>query len=504
MLLQLLMNGLKHCKSKYCTDNMQSSVYDKYEVVIGLEVHAQLLTQSKIFAADSTEFGAAPNTQVSPITLALPGTLPKLNKEVVNKAIKMGIATSCKITEVNQFARKNYFYADLPKGYQISQDKTPICTEGYLDIEINGEVKRIGITRIHMEEDAGKNNHELDPFFSLVDLNRAGVPLVEIVSEPDIRSSDEAYAYLTEIRKLVRYLQICDGNMEEGSMRCDANISVRIKGEKAYGTRVEVKNMNSIRNVKRAIDGEVIRQIDLIESGGTVVQQTRGFNPADGSTAPLRSKEFAHDYRYFPEPDLPPVIITQERIDSIHAEMPPLPNELFERFTSQYGLSAYDARVLTDEREIALFYLSLTDITQNFKAAANWVMGEVKSYLNQNACHIDDFPVSVNNIAEIIAMVDGGKISSSGAKKLFEAMIAQSGESAMVLAEKLQLLQNSDSDQLKQWVEAALAKYPQKVEEYRNGKKGILGLFMGEVMKMSGGQADPKATTTILTELLNG
>ena len=483
---------------------MQSSVYDKYEVVIGLEVHAQLLTQSKIFAADSTEFGAAPNTQVSPITLALPGTLPKLNKEVVNKAIKMGIATNCKITEVNQFARKNYFYADLPKGYQISQDKTPICTDGYLDIDLNGEMKRVGITRIHMEEDAGKNNHELDPFFSLIDLNRAGVPLVEIVSEPDIRSSDEAYAYLTEIRKLVRYLQICDGNMEEGSMRCDANISVRIKGEKAYGTRVEVKNMNSIRNVKRAIDGEVIRQIDLIESGGAVVQQTRGFNPADGSTAPLRSKEFAHDYRYFPEPDLPPVIITQERIDSIHAEMPPLPNELFERFTAQYGLSVYDARVLTDEREIALFYLALTELTKNYKAAANWVMGEVKSYLNQNACHIDDFPVSVKNIAEIIALVDADKISSSGAKKLFEAMIAQSGETALALAEKLQLLQNSDSGQLKQWAKAALAKYPQKVDEYRNGKKGILGLFMGEVMKMSGGQADPKATTAILTELLNG
>lgn len=483
-------------------EEMESSVYDKYEVVIGLEVHAQLLTKSKIFAADSTEFGAAPNTQVSPITLAMPGTLPKLNKQVVDMAIKMGLAINCNITEVNHFARKNYFYADLPKGYQISQDKTPICQDGHVYIEVNGERKRIGITRIHMEEDAGKNNHELDPFFSLIDLNRAGVPLIEIVSEPDLRSSDEAYAYLTEMRKLVRYLEVCDGNMEEGSMRCDANISVRLKGAKEYGTRVEVKNMNSIRNVKRAIDGEVIRQIDLIESGQEVVQQTRGFNPADGSTAPLRSKEFAHDYRYFPEPDLPPVLIKAERIEQVRSQMPPLPHELVEKFTTQYGLSTYDAGVLTDEREIALYYLEITEQTSNYKAAANWLMGEVKSYLNQNATHIDDFPLNASQIASIIKLVDEGLISSSGAKRLFDAMIQQPEQSAETLANDLNLIQNSNEDQLKTWAEAALAKYPAKVEEYKNGKKGILGLFMGEVMKLSGGQADPKATNKLLQQLL--
>jgi len=482
---------------------MGTSVYDKYEVVIGLEVHAQLLTRSKIFAADATEFGAAPNTQISPITLALPGVLPKLNKEVVDMAIKTGLALNCKITEVNHFARKNYFYADLPKGYQISQDKTPICTDGYIDIEVDGRKKRIGITRIHMEEDAGKNNHELDPFFSLIDLNRAGVPLAEIVSEPDLRSSDEAYVYLTELRKLVRYLEVCDGNMEEGSMRCDANISVRLKGAKEFGTRVEVKNMNSIRNVKRAIDGEVIRQIDLIESGGQVVQQTRGFNPADGSTAPLRSKEFAHDYRYFPEPDLPPLVVKQDRIDAVRATMPPLPHELVARFTSEFRLSDYDAGVLTDEKEIALYYVALTEKTDNYKAAANWMMGEIKSYLNQNALNMEEFVLKPGQIAEIITLVDNGTVSSSGAKRLFDALIENPSESALALAENLQLVQNSDGDQLKTWAEAALAKYPAKVQEYKNGKKGILGLFMGEVMKISGGQADPKATNKILQELLD-
>ncbi|HUH73827.1 MAG TPA: Asp-tRNA(Asn)/Glu-tRNA(Gln) amidotransferase subunit GatB [Chitinophagales bacterium] len=482
---------------------MEATVYDKYEVVIGLEVHAQLMTKSKIFAADSTEFGAAPNTQVSPITLALPGVLPKLNKDVVDMAIKTGLALNCNITEVNHFARKNYFYADLPKGYQITQDKTPICTDGFMNIEVNGEKKRIGITRIHMEEDAGKNNHELDPFFSLVDLNRAGMPLAEIVSEPDLRSSDEAYAYLTELRKLVRYLQVCDGNMEEGSMRCDANISVRIKGVQTLGNRVEVKNMNSIRNVKRAIDGEVIRQIDIIEAGGTIEQQTRGFNPADSSTAPLRSKEDAHDYRYFPEPDLPPLIIKEERVQMVKATMPPLPHELFAKFTAEFGLSEYDAGVLTDEREIALYYVALTEKTKNYKAAANWIMGEVKSYLNQNASHIDNFALQPQQIVDIIELVDNGTVSSSGAKKLFDALVEKPTANPLELAKDLQLVQNSDGDQLKTWAETALAKFPAKVQEYKGGKKGILGLFMGEVMKLSGGQADPKAINKILQELLD-
>ena len=418
-------------------------------------------------------------------------------------AIKACLALNCNITEVNHFARKNYFYADLPKGYQISQDLTPICTGGFMDIEVAGEKRRIGITRIHMEEDAGKNNHELDPFFSLIDLNRAGVPLCEIVSEPDLRSSDEAYVYLTELRKLVRYLQVCDGNMEEGSMRCDANISVRIKGVKELGNRVEVKNMNSIRNVKRAIDGEVIRQIDIIEAGGAIEQQTRGFNPTDASTAPLRSKENAHDYRYFPEPDLPPLVVKADRVLMVKATMPPLPHELFAKFTSEFGLSEYDAGVLTDEREVALYFVSITEKTKNYKAAANWVMGEVKSYLNQNAIHIDNFVLQPHHIVSIIELVDNGTVSSSGAKKLFDAIVENPTAQPMDLANDLQLVQNSDGDQLKTWAESAIAKFPAKVLEYKGGKKGILGLFMGEVMKISGGQADPKATNKILQELLD-
>jgi len=478
-------------------------IYDKYEAVIGLEVHAQLMTKSKIFAADSTTFGAAPNTQVSPITLALPGTLPKLNHAVLNMAIKMGLACGCDITRTNQFARKNYFYADLPKGYQITQDKTPICTGGNIGIELNGTIRSIGLTRIHMEEDAGKNNHELDPFFSLVDLNRAGVPLIEIVSEPEIRSSDEAYVYLTEIRKLVRYLDICDGNMEEGSMRCDANISIRLKGESKLNTRVEVKNMNSIRNVKRAIDGEIKRQIHLVENGGTVEQQTRSFNPLDGSTFVLRSKEFAHDYRYFPEPDLPPVYISDNMLQKVKEEMPPLPKELFNKYTGLLGLSAYDAGVLTDEKEIALFFEKLILYTKNVKAAANWVMGEVKSYLNDNGVHINNFPLEPQKIAELIAMQDANQINSSAVKKLFSALLLQPKEDPKSLAEQMNLIQANNADELYSWARQALELYPAKVDEYKNGKKGILGLFMGEVMKLSKGKADPKAATVALQEMLD-
>ena len=394
---------------------------NKYEIVIGLEVHAQLNTCTKIFAADETAYGAEPNTQISPITLGLPGVLPKLNKEVLEKAIKMGLALNCTITEENHFDRKNYFYADLPKGYQISQDRAPICTGGFVEIEVNGEKKQLKLTRIHMEEDAGKNNHELDNQYSLVDLNRAGVPLIEIVSEPDIRSSDEAYAYITELRKIVRYLDICDGNMEEGSMRCDANVSVRLKGETTYRNRVEVKNMNSIRNVKRAIDVEVKRQIEIYENGGTIDQETRGFNPTDGSSFPLRSKENAHDYRYFPEPDLPPVVITQQTIAAIKAAMPQLPKELQAKFISEYNLSAYDAHVLTDEREVALYFLELIKYTNNYKSAANWVINEVKSFVNENNLSFSAFTVKPAQLAEIIKLIDENIISSSGAKTLFKA-----------------------------------------------------------------------------------
>ncbi|HOY40528.1 MAG TPA: Asp-tRNA(Asn)/Glu-tRNA(Gln) amidotransferase subunit GatB [Chitinophagales bacterium] len=475
---------------------------NKYEIVIGLEVHAQLNTCTKIFAADETAYGAEPNTQISPITLGLPGVLPKLNKEVLEKAIKMGLALNCTITEENHFDRKNYFYADLPKGYQISQDRAPICTGGFVEIEVNGEKKQLKLTRIHMEEDAGKNNHELDEQYSLVDLNRAGVPLIEIVSEPDIRSSDEAYAYITELRKIVRYLDICDGNMEEGSMRCDANVSVRLKGETSYRNRVEVKNMNSIRNVKRAIDVEVKRQIEIYENGGTIDQETRGFNPTDGSSFPLRSKENAHDYRYFPEPDLPPVVITQQTIAAIKAAMPQLPKELQAKFISEYNLSAYDAHVLTDEREVALYFLELIKNTNNYKSAANWVINEVKSFVNENNLSFSAFTVKPAQLAEIIKLIDENIISSSGAKTLFKAYTEGNTKSAVAIAEDLNLVQSSDTDELTNWIDQALAKYPDKVKEYKNGKKGNINLFMGEVMKLSRGAADPKKTTKLLEEKL--
>ena len=475
---------------------------NKYEIVIGLEVHAQLNTCTKIFAADETAYGAEPNTQISPITLGLPGVLPKLNKEVLEKAIKMGLALNCTITEENHFDRKNYFYADLPKGYQISQDRAPICTGGFVEIEVNGEKKQLKLTRIHMEEDAGKNNHELDEQYSLVDLNRAGVPLIEIVSEPDIRSSDEAYAYITELRKIVRYLDICDGNMEEGSMRCDANVSVRLKGETTYRNRVEVKNMNSIRNVKRAIDVEVKRQIEIYENGGTIDQETRGFNPTDGSSFPLRSKENAHDYRYFPEPDLPPVVITQQTIAAIKAAMPQLPKELQAKFISEYNLSAYDAHVLTDEREVALYFLELIKYTNNYKSAANWVINEVKSFVNENNLSFSAFTVKPAQLAEIIKLIDENIISSSGAKTLFKEYTEGNTKSAVAIAEDLNLVQSSDIDELTNWIDQALAKYPDKVKEYKNGKKGNINLFMGEVMKLSRGAADPKKTTKLLEEKL--
>lgn len=476
---------------------------EKYEAVIGLEVHAQLTTKSKIFTSDEVTYGAPPNTLISAITFALPGTLPKFNKEALELAIKMGIACNCDITEVNHFARKNYFYPDLPKGYQISQDKTPICVNGYVEIEVEGEKIQIALTRIHLEEDAGKNNHELDLYYSLIDLNRAGTPLIEIVSEPVIKSADEAYQYLTEVRKLVRYLEVCDGNMEEGSLRCDANISIRLKGDKELGTKVEVKNMNSIRNVKRAIEGEILRQIEIVENGGTVDQETRSFNANDGSTFTLRSKEYAHDYRYFPEPDLPPVVVTQTIIEDIKKRMPPLPKELMNKYIQSYGLNSYDAQVLTDEKEIALYFDEITNHTQNYKAAANWVMGAVKSFLNENALSINDFKLSPKQIADIIQLIDNGKLSSAGAKKVFDRMASGTDESPVKVAEKMNLIQESDENALLDWVNEALAKYPEKVEEYKGGKKGLIGLFMGEVMKISKGKADPKLATQMLNELLN-
>lgn len=491
---------------------MTTSFYDKYEPVIGLEVHAQLLTHTKAYSADEAAYGALPNTLVGPVTLGLPGTLPKSNKQVIDFAIRLGLALNCTIRERNEYARKNYFYADLPKGYQITQDKTPICTNGFVIIKgDDGNEKRIRIQRIHMEEDAGKSLHDADPLETLVDLNRAGVPLLEIVTEPDLASGDEAYRYLTEIRRLVRYLDICDGNMEEGSLRCDANVSVRLKGNPVYGRRVEVKNMNSISNVKRAIEHEFHRHIDILEAGGTIDQETRSFDALTGGTFSMRSKEAANDYRYFPEPDLQPVLVTQNDIAKVKANLPPLPHELLAKYTNDLGLTAYDAGVLTDSKEIALYYenvlhftSSLSDRKASAKAAANWVMGPVKSYLNENAVHITAFPIAAERLAQLIALVDSGKVNFGVAsQRLFPLLIQQPNATPKELAEANNLIQESDESALLTLVEQAIAKFPEKVVEYKNGKNGLLGLFMGEVMKLSKGKADPKVANELVKKALD-
>ncbi len=476
-----------------------------YEPVIGLEIHCQLNTLSKAYASDATTYGAAPNTQVSPISLGHPGTLPVLNEAVVRSAIKLGIAVDAKIRAYNVFARKNYFYADLPKGYQITQHNTPICNGGYVQIKNKeGEEKRIGLTRIHMEEDSGKSLHDVDPFNTLIDLNRAGVPLLEIVSEPDFRSGEEAYNYLAEMRKLVRYLDISDGNMEEGSLRCDVNVSVRPVGQEKFGTKVEIKNMNSFRNVQKAIDFEIQRQIALIESGGTVVQETRTFDAAKGSTTVMRAKEDAHDYRYFTEPDLPPLVVSETYIKEVADAMPPLPSALLKKYTETLGLSAYDAGVITENKAFALYFEALIGLVDQAKTAANWMMGPIKSYLNDKAIEIDAFPLSPEQLSGLIALVSEGKVSLSAATQTLLPLLIEAPESnPEQLAQSQNLIQESDSNALQTWVEEALAAFPDKVAEYQSGKKGLMGLFMGEVMKRSGGKADPKVTSQLLRNILD-
>lgn len=480
------------------------SVYDKYEAVIGLECHVQLLTKTKMYSSDVAEYGGLPNTHVSVVTLGHPGTLPVVNKRAIEFAVKLGIAVNATIREENQFARKNYFYADLPKGYQITQDKTPICNGGYITAKLkDGVEKKVNLTRIHMEEDAGKSLHDIDPFETLVDLNRAGTPLLEIVTEPDLRSGEEAYAYLTEVRKLVRYLDICDGNMEEGSLRCDANISVRLRGAKEFGKKVEVKNMNSFRNVQRAIDFEIKRQVDLVEEGKPIAVETRSFDAVNGSTFSLRSKESANDYRYFPEPDLQPVFVTQEYIASVKEKLPVLPEELFRIYTKEYKLSDYDALQLLELKEVSAYYNELVKHTSNHKSAANWILGTVKAFLNERALTISEFKLEPKKIAEIIALIDSGKVSNSAAsQKLFPALAEQSNKTAEQLATELDLIQNSNSGELMGLVSQALAKYPEKVTEYKNGKVTLLGMFVGEVMKLSKGKADPKLLNQLVKETL--
>ena len=476
----------------------------EFEAVIGLEIHVQLLTKTKAFSGESAEYGGMPNTQLSVINLAHPGTLPMHNSMAINNAIKLGLALNSDIRRENQYSRKNYFYADLPKGYQITQFDTPICDGGRVKIKTANGQKEIALTRIHMEEDTGKSMHDQDLTDSLIDYNRAGTPLVEIVTEPDIKNAEEAYAFVTEVRRLVRYLEICDGNMEEGSLRCDANVSVMPKGSSTFGTKVEVKNMNSISNVKRAIEHEIIRQTELIQAGGSVFGETRGFNALEGKTFSMRKKEMVNDYRYFPEPDLPPTHITDAHLNSIRNEMPPLPEELFDKFTQSFGLSEYDAGVLIDEKHIALYFEQITKHTKNYKSAANWLSVNIKGYLNEHAIDISDFKLDAKTIAEIITLVDKETVSHSvAAKKLFPYLIENLEASPMEAASKLGLVQSTDSSLVEEIVTEVLEEYSDKVQAYKSGKKGLLGLFVGECMKRGKGKLNPKMVNQVLNQKLN-
>jgi len=480
-----------------------SSRYETYETVIGLEVHAQLLTQSKLFCSDSAAFGGEPNTHISPITLGYPGTLPVLNKKAIEFAIKMGLACHCGIERVNYFARKNYFYPDLPKGYQISQHTTPICKGGFVKIKTNGGEKNILLNRIHLEEDAGKSLHDQDPNNTCLDFNRAGVPLIEIVTEPCLGSGEEAYAYLTELRRLLRYLEICDGNMEEGSMRCDANVSIRKKGETRLGTKVEVKNLNSIRNVKRAIEYEAQRMIEEVEQGRSIIQQTRNFDAATGTSFALRSKEEANDYRYFTDPDLPAFHVTDDLLENISKTIPALPEELVTKYTTRLMLPEYDARVIADDKETVDYFEELIKRTSNYKAASNWILGPVKSWLNENDISIKNFSVVPEKLARLIQLVDENKLSFSiASSRILPQLVREPNQDPLQLSEDMNLLQSSDADEVALWVQQVLAKMPDKVAEYKKGKKGLIGLFVGEVKKISKGKADPKLTNQLLLEKL--
>jgi aspartyl-tRNA(Asn)/glutamyl-tRNA(Gln) amidotransferase subunit B len=479
------------------------SPHDKYEAVIGLEVHAQLATSSKLFCGDSTAFGAAPNTHVSPITLGHPGTLPKTNKKAVDFAIRMGLACNCEIEKDNYFARKNYFYPDLPKGYQISQHTTPICKGGTVDIRTATGERDIQLNRIHLEEDAGKSIHDQDAAFTCIDLNRAGTPLIEIVTEPDLHSAEEAWQYVTEIRRLVRWLGVCDGNMEEGSLRCDANVSIRLKGETTLGTKVEVKNLNSIRNVKKAIEFEIDRMISLVEAGGKVQQQTRSFDASNDTTFAIRDKEEANDYRYFPDPDLAPFHLTDSFIDTIRKELPALPEALMQHYRLQLGLSEYDAQQLCDEKSTADYFASVTAHTKHYKAVANWMLGPLRQQLNEKGNSFDQLNIMPATLAALIQLVEEGKVNFSVASsKLLPALLLQD-QDPQQLAESMNLIQVSNVSELESWIQGALEAMPDKVTEYRKGKKGLIGLFVGEVKKRSKGKADPRIVTQLLEEKLN-
>ncbi len=480
---------------------MDQELRDKYEVVIGLEVHAQLKTKSKIFAPDKNEFGQEPNSLTSPITLGMPGVLPVLNKECVNMGILTGLALNCEIPSRCKFDRKQYFYPDLPKGYQISQYDEPICVNGH--IEING--KRIGITRAHLEEDAGKLVHAgangiAGSTYSLVDLNRAGTPLLEIVSEPDMRSSEEAKNYMEELRNIVRYIGVCDGNLEEGSMRCDANISIMPKGSKEFGTRAEIKNVNSFAALQRAIEYEIERQIEIVEDGGEVVQETRLWDDASRETRSMRGKEDAHDYRYFPEPDLMPLEISREWVEEIRAKMPELPNQKRKRY-QEIGLSEYDASVIVEQMGLALFFDKVLELGANPKTAVNFIMGEIAAYLKEEHIEITDTKLTPDNLAELISLIEKGTISNNIGKQIIIEMM-KDGTKASVIVEKKGLSQISDEGAIKELVQKVVDAHPNEVEAYKNGKTNLLGFFVGQVMKETKGRANPKTVNQLIKEII--
>ncbi|MFN4314679.1 MAG: Asp-tRNA(Asn)/Glu-tRNA(Gln) amidotransferase subunit GatB [Chitinophagaceae bacterium] len=475
----------------------------EYELVIGLEVHAQLLTASKLFCGDSVAYGAEPNTQVSPVTLAHPGSLPVMNRRAIEAAIRMGLACECEIERNNYFARKNYFYPDLPKGYQISQHTTPICKKGRVFIQTAEGSRYIQLNRIHMEEDAGKSVHDIADDYTCIDYNRAGTGLIEIVTEPDLHNGEEVAAYLTELRKMLRYLDVCDGNMEEGSMRCDVNISARPKGTDLLGTKVEIKNLNSIRHARRAVESEGERLIGLLRAGEQVQQQTRGFDVVSGQTFAIREKEDADDYRYFPDPDLPPFHLEKEFIDQIQVSLPALPRQRIAVYTDQYQLSEYDATVLTEDRSVAEYFEALLAVSPTPKAAANWMLGPVKSWLNEQAANMENFPISAVVLGKLISLVDRGLLSfSTASAQLLPALLRQPEAEPEMLAKQMNLLQQSDKSQLEPLIDEVLNSLADKVKEYHKGKKGVLALFVGEVMKRSKGKADPKVTNALLLEKL--
>ena len=477
-------------------------IAEKYEAVIGLEIHAQLATQSKLFCGDAASFGAEPNTHISPITMGHPGTLPKTNVKAVEYAIKLGIACGSRIENNNYFARKNYFYPDLPKGYQITQHTTPICVGGAITIKGEAGDKIVQLNRIHLEEDAGKSIHDISELDTYIDLNRAGTPLVEIVTEPCIHSAQDAFLFVSEVRRLVRWMGVCDGNMEEGSLRCDANISIRLKGDTKLGTRVEVKNLNSIRNIKKAIEFEIDRLIKITEAGGTILQQTRSFDANNDTTFSIRDKEDANDYRYFPDPDLAPFQLTQQYIKDIEIAMPVLPGALKNTWKSDYALSEYDVEQLCENKEEADFYAAWTKQTNQYKSAANWILGPIREYLNETNSSYNALLPFIPYLVELLDLVASKELSFSMASgKVFKAVMQQM-QSPREYAKSNNLLQSNSSDEIEVWVDQVLLMHPEKIIEYKKGKKGLIGLFTGEVKKLSQGKADPKVTMQLLEQKL--